>query len=106
VLTEELDERTFLCGGERVRHPRHLGRIRRVDLMLSGSLVASNDSSGAFCYAGGSISMTVASRIWCSSSCTPKVWDMLLKSLSQFSDQAKLPLIVSGPLFAGIRSLR
>jgi hypothetical protein len=30
---------------------------------------------------------------------------MLLKSLSQFSDQAKLPLIVSGPLFAGIRSL-
>jgi hypothetical protein len=27
---------------------------------------------------------------------------MLLKSLSQFSERAKLPLIVSGPLFAGI----
>jgi hypothetical protein len=31
---------------------------------------------------------------------------MVLKSLSRFSDQVKLPLIVSGPLFAGIRSLR
>jgi hypothetical protein len=26
--------------------------------------------------------------------------------LAQFSDRAKLPLIVSGPLFAGIHSLR
>jgi hypothetical protein len=43
---------------------------------------------------------------WCSPSCTLKVWDMLLKSLSQFSERAKLPLIVNGPLFAGIRSLR
>jgi hypothetical protein len=37
------------------------------------SLVASNDSSGAFCCAGGSMSITVAYRIWCNSSCTPKV---------------------------------
>jgi hypothetical protein len=34
------------------------------------------------------------------------VWERVLKSLSQFSEHAKLPLIVSGPLFAGIRSLR
>jgi hypothetical protein len=46
------------------------------------------------------------SLMWLSSSGTPNVWDMLLKSLSQFSERAKLPLIISGPLFAGIRSLR
>jgi hypothetical protein len=50
--------------------------------------------------------MLVLSLMWLSSSCTPNVWDMLLKSLSQFSERAKLPLIVSGHLLAGIRTLR
>jgi hypothetical protein len=106
VLTEELDERAFLCR-ER-EFDTHAVLVGSVGWIWCSrlSLVASNDSSRAFCCAGGSMSITVASRIWCSSSCTPKVWDMVLKSLSQFSDWAKLPLIVSGPLFAGIRSLR
>jgi hypothetical protein len=56
------------------------------------SLLASNDNSRAFCYAGGSTSMLVLSLMWWSSSCTPNVWDKLLKSLSQFSKRAKLPL--------------
>jgi hypothetical protein len=70
------------------------------------SLLASNDNSGAFYCAGGSTSMLVLSLMWWSSSCTPNVWDRLLKSLSQFPERAKLLLIVCGPLFAGIRSLR
>jgi hypothetical protein len=37
------------------------------------SLLASNDSSGAFCCAGGSTSMLVLSLMWLSSSCTPNV---------------------------------
>jgi hypothetical protein len=36
VLMEELDECTFLCREERIRHPRGLGWIRRVDLVLLG----------------------------------------------------------------------
>jgi hypothetical protein len=35
LLMEELDERAFLCGGKGIRHPRGLGRIRRVDLVFS-----------------------------------------------------------------------
>jgi hypothetical protein len=37
------------------------------------SLLASNESSGAFCYAGGSMSILVLSLIWLSSSCTLNV---------------------------------
>jgi hypothetical protein len=36
----------------------------------------------------------------------PEGLDKVLKSLSQFLERAKLPLIVNGPLFAGIRGLR
>ena len=36
ALTEELDERVFLCGGESYRHPSCFGRICRVDLDLVG----------------------------------------------------------------------
>jgi hypothetical protein len=32
---EEPNERAFLCGREGIRHPRRLGRIRWVDLVLS-----------------------------------------------------------------------
>jgi hypothetical protein len=35
VITEELDERTFLCDGKRIRHLRGLGWIHWVDLVLS-----------------------------------------------------------------------
>jgi hypothetical protein len=34
VLTEELDERAFLCGGEGIRFPRGFRGIRWVDLVL------------------------------------------------------------------------
>jgi hypothetical protein len=34
VLTEELNERTFLCRGKGIRHLHGLGGIRRVDLVL------------------------------------------------------------------------
>jgi hypothetical protein len=50
--------------------------------------------------------MLVLSLMRWSSSRIPNVWDKVLKSLSQFSERAKLPLIVNGPLFVGIRSLR
>ena len=33
ALTEELDERAFLCWREAFRHEGSLGRVRRVDLM-------------------------------------------------------------------------
>jgi hypothetical protein len=36
VLTKELDERTFLCRGKRIRHPHGFRQIRWVDLVLSG----------------------------------------------------------------------
>jgi hypothetical protein len=36
MLTEELDERAFLCGGKRIQNPCGFRRVRRVDLVLLG----------------------------------------------------------------------
>src|SRR3954467_217155 len=106
ALTEEFGERAFLCRAEVVGDQRHLGGIRRVDLHL-------------FCVDGGveghvwcvlscdwGALLSVTSRSLMSYSCMPNDWEILLKSLSQWSDRVKLPWTVMTPLGPGILSSR
>ena len=48
VLIEELDERTFLFGGEILRHESGLRGVRQVDLMRSGVAAGVELSFGRF----------------------------------------------------------
>jgi hypothetical protein len=53
--------------------------------------VESKDISGAFCRATGGAPLSVTSQSLTSSSCMSNDWEILLKSLSQWSDRVKLP---------------
>ena len=68
--------------------------------------VESKDISGAFCLATGGAPLSVTSRSLTTSSCMPKDWEILLKSLSQWSNRVKLPWTVMMPLGPGILSSR
>ena len=59
--------------------------------------VESKDMSGAFCCATGGAPLSVTSRSLTSSSCMPNDWEILLKSLSHWSDRVKLPWTVMTP---------
>ena len=106
ALTEEFDERAFLCGAEVVGDQRRLGGIRQMDLHLLCVDGGVKDMSGAFCRATGGAPLSVTSRSLTSSSCMPKDWEILLKSLSHWSDRVKLPWTVMTPLGPGILSSR
>src|SRR3954468_7089606 len=68
--------------------------------------VESKDISGAFCLVTGGAPLSVTSRSLTSSSCMPKDWEILLKSLSHWSDRVKLPWTAMTPLGPGILSSR
>src|SRR3954470_4297038 len=68
--------------------------------------VESKDMSGVFCLVTGGSPLSVTSRSLTSSSCMPKDWEILLKSLSHWSDRVKLPWTVMTPLGPGILSSR
>src|SRR4051812_45764125 len=106
ALTEEFDKRAFLCGVEIIGDHRRLGGIRRVDLHLlcvDGG-VERHIRCVLPCDWGCPIVRHLAEPT--SSSCMPNDWEILLKSLSQWSDRVKLPWTVMTPLGPGILSSR